>query len=308
MNEYRYILEKYRGRSTRHRCPQCGRKHAFTRYIDTHNNNTYLSDNVGKCNRLDKCGYHYTPRQYFADNPWRRDAQWENGKNIGKFPFSHSHSTPTKTPQRRLCTLSEDYVSLFDDSRSAHLAWLEARYGGEAVARIRELYKVGSIWPYTLFWQIDAEGRVRTAKLMEYDDNGKRVKEMGACTWLHTELRREGYIGDEWELTQCLYGEHLLPRYPDAVVALVEAAKTAHVGAIVMPDMVWLSTEGMMGLTAERLAPLRGRSVILFPDEGKGYEEWTRRIGDIASSVGFRYRVSSIMEGRARGSDLADEV
>ena len=65
-------------------------KHAFTRYIDTHNNNRYLSDNVGKCNRLDN--YHYTPRQYFADNPWRRDAQWENGKNIGKFPFSHSHS------------------------------------------------------------------------------------------------------------------------------------------------------------------------------------------------------------------------
>mgnify|MGYP003311734406 CR=1 FL=1 len=57
MNEYRYMLEKYRGRSTRHRCPQCGRKHAFTRYIDTHNNNRYLSDNVGKCNRLDN--YHY---------------------------------------------------------------------------------------------------------------------------------------------------------------------------------------------------------------------------------------------------------
>ena len=34
-------------------------KHAFTRYIDTHNNNRYLSDNVGKCNRLDN--YHYTP-------------------------------------------------------------------------------------------------------------------------------------------------------------------------------------------------------------------------------------------------------
>ena len=70
---YRFILEKYRGISTRYTCPQCGRKHTFTRYIDTENNNQYLSERVGKCNRLDKCGYHYTPREYFADNPWLKE-------------------------------------------------------------------------------------------------------------------------------------------------------------------------------------------------------------------------------------------
>ena len=75
MNDYRYQLEKYRGRATRHVCPQCGRKHVFTRYIDTHNNNMYINDKVGKCNRLDKCGYHYTPRMYFEDNPWLRDKE-----------------------------------------------------------------------------------------------------------------------------------------------------------------------------------------------------------------------------------------
>ena len=77
MNTYRFILEKYRGISTRYTCPQCGRKHTFTRYIDTENNNQYISDNVGKCNRLDKCGYHYTPRQYFTDNPWKRENRDE---------------------------------------------------------------------------------------------------------------------------------------------------------------------------------------------------------------------------------------
>ena len=45
----------------------------FTRYIDTYNNNEYVNERVGKCNRLDKCGYHYTSKQYFEDNPWRRD-------------------------------------------------------------------------------------------------------------------------------------------------------------------------------------------------------------------------------------------
>ena len=71
-NIYRYQLERYRGRATRHVCPQCGRKYTFTKYIDT-TNNSYINDKVGKCNRIDKCGYHYTPRQYFEDNPWLRE-------------------------------------------------------------------------------------------------------------------------------------------------------------------------------------------------------------------------------------------
>ena len=37
MNDYRYQLEKYRGRGTRYVCPQCHRKQSFPRYIDTHN-------------------------------------------------------------------------------------------------------------------------------------------------------------------------------------------------------------------------------------------------------------------------------
>ena len=100
-SNYRYQLERYRGRGTRYTCPQCGRKYTFTRYIDTENNNQYISDNVGKCNRLDKCGYHYTPKQYFTDNPWKRDWECENVKYIGKFTYSHSH-TP---PPRPICTI-----------------------------------------------------------------------------------------------------------------------------------------------------------------------------------------------------------
>ena len=98
MTQYRYQLERYRGRSTRHVCPQCGRKNVFTRYIDTENNNIYISDNVGKCNRLDKCGYHYTPHQYFTDNPWKRE-------NVCSFFLFHRKNERTNknktTPPRR---------------------------------------------------------------------------------------------------------------------------------------------------------------------------------------------------------------
>ena len=93
-NNYRYQLERYRGRGSRYTCPQCGRKQSFTRYIDTYNNNIYINDNVGKCNRLDKCGYHYTPKQYFTDNPWKSDG-WLVGQNHRE---NNQPTTPNPQP------------------------------------------------------------------------------------------------------------------------------------------------------------------------------------------------------------------
>ena len=90
-SSYRYQLERYRGRGTRHTCPQCHRKQSFTRYIDTHNNNEYINNNVGKYYLLDKCGYHYTPKQYFTDNPWKRD---DAATNSGSLRPCGYHYTP----------------------------------------------------------------------------------------------------------------------------------------------------------------------------------------------------------------------
>ena len=45
------------------------------------NSNIYINDNVGKCNRLDKCGYHYTPKQYFEEHPQQLSS-------AGDFRFS----------------------------------------------------------------------------------------------------------------------------------------------------------------------------------------------------------------------------
>ena len=67
MHNHRYTLEKYNGMKTRYCCPNCNKVGQFTRYIDTHTNK-HLSDAVGCCSRLIKCGYHYKPKQYFQDN------------------------------------------------------------------------------------------------------------------------------------------------------------------------------------------------------------------------------------------------
>ena len=59
-------LQKYAGKSTRFTCPGCKTPYSFTRYL---NGETHLPihPTVGRCNREIKCGYHYTPRQYFTD-------------------------------------------------------------------------------------------------------------------------------------------------------------------------------------------------------------------------------------------------
>lgn len=61
-------LQKYSGKSTRFTCPQCKTKQSFTLYINGETNQP-IHPTVGKCNREIKCGYHYTPKQYFTDNP-----------------------------------------------------------------------------------------------------------------------------------------------------------------------------------------------------------------------------------------------
>src|SRR5690349_12352466 len=66
---YRYQLEPYSGPGSRFMCPKCKhRRDTFKRYIDTQTQ-AYLADHVGRCDRQEECGYHYPPREYFADNP-----------------------------------------------------------------------------------------------------------------------------------------------------------------------------------------------------------------------------------------------
>ena len=64
-NGYKYQLEPCDVIKTRYECPGCHHK-TFVRYVFT-GTHTPIADAVGKCNRVDKCGYHYTPREYFHD-------------------------------------------------------------------------------------------------------------------------------------------------------------------------------------------------------------------------------------------------
>ena len=48
-----------------HLCPNCHRKRCFSKYIDTEKR-IQFPDYVGRCDHEQKCGYHFTPRDYFG--------------------------------------------------------------------------------------------------------------------------------------------------------------------------------------------------------------------------------------------------
>ena len=120
-----------------------------------------------------------------------------------------------------------------------------------------------------------------------------------------------GGVPEGYRLDQCLFGEHLLHRYPDAPVGIVEAEKTALVARLVVPDILWIATGSLDGLTRAKALPLVDRHVTLWPDLGKGHEEWSAKAPDL-EPLFASLTVADLLEHMATpeqcedGMDLAD--
>lgn len=175
---------------------------------------------------------------------------------------------------------------------------------------------------FTVFWQIDCEGHPRTAHYMKYKENGHRLKENEGkyvTDWMHSLLDRGGYRNyfdpAKQEVRQCLFGEHLLKRYPKAAVKLVESEKTAILMAIAYGNnvtQVWLACCGASNLTRERLKPLidQHRNIILYPDRD-GVKMWKQKADSIyydAISIDDKPVTDWWREGDGPKADIADVV
>ena len=310
MKTYTYSLQKYRNPSDKHTCPQCGRKHCFKYYVD--HNNEPLDERVGYCDHQSSCGYNYTPRQYFADNPDRSQA--------------HSHIEPTR-PSYKVrplpqpadpSFLDEKYVSrslTSVDRPSDLVSFMLTLFDAAIVSEVCRLYRLGMTHDgRTIFWQIDAQNRVRTGLIMRYNADGHRDRlKPGAFNWAHSVLTKRGEVSD-FNLRQCLFGEHLLTEFPDKEVALVEGAKSALIGTAYMPEYVWVATCGKNQFKPEVLSPLRGRKVTVYPDID-GYAHWKKAAPGISAQTGCAsIKISGFLEyiatdeQRAAHIDIADLI
>lgn len=208
-------------------------------------------------------------------------------------------------PKTPICTIPEAIVtrSVRPEIHSNLTLYLSTILDPVVLEGVIFLYRLGVTKDRdTIFFQIDTQGRCRTGKIMKYNPStGHRIKDENVpskITWVHSLLKARGSLPPSWTLTQCLFGEHLLPQYPQRKVALVESEKTAVICAALMPSYIWLATGGKTQL-GDKLSVLAGREVIAFPDVD-GYEEWKKKL---STSGSLNIRISDYLEKNATPED-----
>ena len=218
---------------------------------------------------------------------------------------------------KELCFVPAEYVTRSLDLR------LRSQFQAHLCRIINDVYRiVDAAQMYALgvtqdegviYWLIDEQNRVRSGKIMHYKYDGHRDKEKDGdkTNWTHWKMKQDGRLPADWTLTQCLFGAHLLPRYPDKTVALVESEKSAVIASIVLPQYLWVSCGGKMNLEAgQKHLALKGRKVVMFPDtdlSGETYAFWSKKAAEWREN-GFDVQVSDILEKTATAAQKAAKI
>lgn len=190
-------------------------------------------------------------------------------------------------------------------------------YRPEAVENVVEEYHLGSYTMYgredvTVFPNIDMEGRLCNLKVQCYETDKESPR------FSHTIKGRSYMLAAIWQRerklpiegnykAQCLFGEHLLRKYPAHTVALVESPKNAIVGALEQPQVLWVAVGNKTMLKPKYLKALRSREVIVIPD-CDAVEEWKIEIAmmkDIANFTVSDFCKRMAPEGQTK-YDIAD--
>ena len=333
MNEYRYILDQS---SKKFVCPECNKKR-FVKFIDTETNE-YLPEEFGRCDRENNCGYYNDPyKSGYSKMIWEQEQGIETNIQIKRPVFRAKPQQQKKLvfiPVTELRNTLKDYdKNIFIQNLLKNVSF---PFEIEELEKIISLYRLGTIPENgaVCFPFIDVKQNVRAIQEKIFDATNHTDKSKKYHTsWLHTRLQYtayrnkplpewlEAYLNNDTKVS-CLFGEHLLSKYPQNPIALVEAPKTAIYGTLYFgfPDevsnFIWLSTFNLSSFSFEKCKVLKGRDVYLFPDaskDGTAFKDWSNRATEIESKLsGTRFIVSDLLEKLApdrdkeQGNDLAD--
>lgn len=266
-------------------------------------------------------------------------ATQEQAERVIKYVFSRPALSTQPTQPIPICSIPDEVFtkSLGHYEKNQFAILLERQFGATVAYELLQRFQIGtsSHWPGAcVFWLIDEQGRKRGGQIKLFGDDWHTIKyvdtegrKRSKTSWVHYALSRRldkqnlpypgwltAYIG-QGECSPCLFGLPQLKGIPiDHPIAIVEAPKTAVICSALIPDFIWLASVGLSYLKAERLAPLRGRPVILYPDlstDGKTFSRW-RKVAEELNEKGYQIRVSDYLESRAtddqkrNGLDLAD--
>ncbi len=332
MNEYRYILDKS---NKKHHCPDCNRK-TFVCYIDTETGD-YLPEQYGRCDRESKCLYHLNPyKNGYAKAIWEQE-QGNRSKIPNNWKPQRKKTQPTPTLAFLPVEVLKQTLSNYETNNFIQNLLQNVSYPFEVadVEQVISLYRLGSVSNGYLtgavtFPFIDIDNNVRAIQVKQFDETNHTT----ATNFLHSiiekHLSRNNKPLPEWlkaytkqdKRITCLFGEHLLSKYPNNPVALVEAPKTAVYGTLYFgfpeqpKNLLWLAVYNKSSFSFDKLKVLKGRFVYVFPDlskDGNTFKEWETKTKEYESRLnGTQFIFSDLLEQLAperdknEGNDLAD--
>lgn len=330
--EYRYIFEKG---SKKHHCPNCDKKR-FVRYIDTQTGE-YLPEQYGRCDRESKCGYFLNPyKGGYAKAIWEQEqgfnTEWMPRK-VKKVKKVNAKKQTFFYPLEVLNHTLKGYEqNMFIQNLLSGVAF---PFIIQDVETVISLYNLGTIQTgyrkgANTFPFIDVRNNIRAIQVKQFDKHNHTT----GTDFLHSIIEKyhirnnkplpewlEAYKKNEIKVS-CLFGEHLLSKYPSNPVALVEAPKTAIYGTLYFGfpeqanNLLWLAVYNLSSLNFNKCKALKGRNVFLFPDlskDGKAFELWSNKAAEIQKRLqGTYFHVSDLLEKLAphqdkeQGKDIAD--
>lgn len=307
MSNFFYGLEKYKNPASNITCTGCGQK-KLRPYI---NNATgeRLGNHVGRCERSDECQYHFTPKQYFEQNPESK-------------PSDFQRFVPVEAPPRQPTFIDTKLFQStlgFRESNTLH-RWLVNLFGKATALYLIERFNIGTTSEgYSIMWRIDIHGNILSSEIIEYvakksdttftKTDCKRTKKFD---WVHThkDFNFKKLLPD-FNLTHSCFGEQFINE--GKPIYLVESAKTVLLCSIFLPQFTFIScgSMGNFSTSFKFLNSLRDRDIFLMPDCGKGFIEWTEKsqlkeMKDFFKSITIDNRLNSFSKELKDGADIGD--
>lgn len=199
------------------------------------------------------------------------------------------------------------YFSSHDSYGSTFIECLRRIVPEEYVRFVVEEYKLGS-WEngYVMFPSIDMDGEVHNVKIQRY------CTDMSSPKFFHKEDKSTYWLGAILDRTKkydssCFFGMHLLAKYPEYPVVLVESPKNALIGACSYTGALWIAVGSKNNMSAKKLECLRDRNVIVIPD-ADALEEWKAQLKPLSHIAPFEFSsfCETVLGEQGKKGDVAD--
>jgi len=289
MESYKYKLDRS---SRKFLCPSpvCGKK-TFVRFIDAKTGELQSSE-FGRCDREDSCGYFLYPK-----------SDWIMPRNVAKSQLIINESIRQTTNHNQVYIPWDAYQSslLGFDNCSFFDYFSKKEVPDDLLEKVIGMYYLGTVQSGYLRGAltipfITVEDNIAFVQVKLFDEHNKTIK----TSALHSLLKDKP--GNQWieeyeknDLkVSCFFGAHLLKKYPNNPIALVEAPKTAIYGTCYygVPenecDFLWLAVYNKSSLTEDKFKVLEGREILVFPDlspSSSTFSEWKNKVEQFAKKL-----------------------